>query len=132
MFPTRPLNWRSCYDGNDVMIEHDQQFETFQAWINKASSWLTWRGPQDHFVCLDAKNRVCRNGGDMWRAHNEGAFPVRWLWPEDVAGMAETHAGQLADAERAGYRRGFADGQELAHAMVDISRREAREDEQEW
>lgn len=96
------------------MSEHDQQFETFQTWVNKASSWLTRRGPHQRVICLDAKNRVCRIGMDMHRARDEGAFPVRWLWPEDVAALATTHAQQLAAAEQAAYARGLAEGQALA------------------
>ena len=70
------------------MSEHDQTFEHFHTWVNKASSWLTRRGPYEHAICLDAKNRVCRNGGDFMRARDEGAFPIRWLWPDDVAAQA--------------------------------------------
>jgi hypothetical protein len=29
-------------------------------------------------LCADAKDRVCRNGGDFRRAEEEGAFPVRF------------------------------------------------------
>ncbi len=70
------------------MAEHDQRFDSFTQWVDRASSWLTRRSPHEKAICLDAKNRVCRNGGDMMRARDEGAFPVRWLWPDDVAAMA--------------------------------------------
>ncbi|MFO0271334.1 MAG: hypothetical protein ACK53W_12470 [Gemmatimonadota bacterium] len=66
------------------MAEHDQQFATFTEWVNKASSWLTRRGPQVRAVCIDAKDRVCASGGDMMRARDEGAFPVRWYWPGET------------------------------------------------
>ena len=71
------------------MSEHNQTFESFYTWVNKASSWLTRRGPYEHAICFDAKFRPCRNGGDFMRARDEDAFPVRWLWPEDVARIAE-------------------------------------------
>lgn len=70
------------------MSEHDQQFENFHTWVNKASSWLTRRGTHVHAVCLDAEGRLCQIGGDFMRARDEDAFPVRWLWPEDVATLA--------------------------------------------
>ncbi|HEV2673268.1 MAG TPA: hypothetical protein VGV37_01920 [Aliidongia sp.] len=70
------------------MSEGNQQFDSFIQWVNKASSWLCRRGPQHKAICLDAKNRLCVNGADMMRARDEGAFPVRWLWPEDVAKLA--------------------------------------------
>ena len=70
------------------MSEHNQRFDTFEQWVNKASSWLTRRGPHERAICFDTKGRICRNGGDMMRARDEGAFPVRWKWPEDVAAEA--------------------------------------------
>jgi hypothetical protein len=66
------------------MAEHDQQFETFQTWVDKASSWLARRGAEQA-ICLDAKGRLCSMGRDWMRARDESAFPVRWLWPEQVA-----------------------------------------------
>jgi hypothetical protein len=70
------------------MSEHDQKFECFHTWVNKASSWLTRRGAHEKAVCIDTKGRVCRNGGDFMRARDDGSFPVRWLWPDDVAALA--------------------------------------------
>jgi hypothetical protein len=66
------------------MAEHDQKFETFDRWVNKASSWLTRRGPDDHAICYDTKGRLCRNGADFMRARDEGAFPVQWVWLDQV------------------------------------------------
>jgi hypothetical protein len=71
------------------VTEINQQFESFQQWVNMARSWLTRRGPYEHAICLDAQNRVCRIGEDFMRARDEDAFPVRWVWPEQVAEMAK-------------------------------------------
>ena len=85
------------------MGEREQRFDNFDQWVSKASSWLTrhphhnntehggkkgWRG--DHFtaICFDTAGRICRNGGDMMRARDEGCFPVRWVWPDEVPEMA--------------------------------------------
>jgi len=70
------------------MAEYNQQFDTFQQWVNKASSWLTRRGSGISVICYDTKGRVCRIGGDFMRARDEGAFPVRWIWPEQAANLA--------------------------------------------
>lgn len=70
------------------MTETNQQFEHFATWVNMASSWLTRRGPHVHAVCIDARGRACEMGKDFMRARDEDAFPVRWLWPEDVAALA--------------------------------------------
>jgi len=66
------------------MAEHDQRFDTFQQWVNKASSWLTRRGEHVKVICFDQKGRLVSNGGDMMRARDEGAFPVEWVWPEQA------------------------------------------------
>ena len=58
--------------------EADGEFATYITWVNKASSWIGWTGAK----CFDAKDRPCRNGGDMMRARDEDAFPVRWYWTE--------------------------------------------------
>lgn len=72
------------------MAEHNQQFDTFQQWVNKASSWLTRR--DDDVVCFDAKGRRCRIGADFMRADKEEAFPVRWIWLDEVPALAKAEA----------------------------------------
>jgi len=73
------------------MGERNQQFDSREEWINKGQSWLT-RHPQwgEHFkaICFDTKGRHVACGGDFRRAEEEGAFPVRWLWPDQVAQTA--------------------------------------------
>ena len=76
------------------MAEHNQQFDTFDQWVNKASSWLTRHplyndGKEVHWrrftaICFDTSGTIVRNGGDMQRAHDEGKFPIRWVWPDQV------------------------------------------------
>lgn len=79
-----------------------QSFATHQQWVNKASSWLTaheryrntehgggkgWRGQHFTALCFDQKGRRCCNGAHMARARDEGAFPVWWVWPDQIAGL---------------------------------------------
>ena len=61
--------------------ESDGEFNSHNTWVHKAASWIGWTGAK----CFDAKDRPCRNGGDMKRAQDENAFPVRWYWPERFA-----------------------------------------------
>lgn len=74
----------------------EQCFYTFGQWVNKASKWLTLHPrynegidyPEPHpfkATCFDAKGRLCRNGKDFMRARDEDAFPVWWIWPDQVA-----------------------------------------------
>ena len=40
------------------------------------SSRYSWTTPRP--MMFDAKGRPCRTGADVLRAHDEGAFPIRW------------------------------------------------------
>ena len=73
------------------MAERNQQFDTFEQWVGKASSWLT-RHPdysdERHntfrAICFDAHGRRCAIGRDFARARDEDTFPIKWLWPDQV------------------------------------------------
>lgn len=77
-----------------------QCFTSFQQWVNKASSWLMrhpqfnntehgdgpgWRGKHFTALCFDQKGRGVSQGSDFQRAHDEDAFPVWWIWPDQIA-----------------------------------------------
>lgn len=47
-----------------------RQFESFQQWVNKASTWVQGG------ICIDRHGGELKNGGDMARARDTGAFPV--------------------------------------------------------
>ncbi|WP_299085151.1 hypothetical protein [uncultured Paraglaciecola sp.] len=70
------------------MAEHNQRFETHTEWCNKASSWLTRHERFDEksfrAICFDTKGRHCPTGREFQRAKDEGCFPIRWLWPDQI------------------------------------------------
>lgn len=81
------------------MTEQNQQFESFTEWLNKASSWLTRHEDYSkdfRVICWDSKARICRIGADFMRARDEDAFPVYWLWPDQVVEVAMMHQAQEA------------------------------------
>lgn len=47
-----------------------RQFDSHQQWVNKASTWVQGG------ICLDRHGVEMKNGGDMQRASDAGAFPV--------------------------------------------------------
>lgn len=76
-----------------------QKFDSFELWVNRASRSLTahpeyndtehgerkgWRGHHFTALCFDSQGRRCRNGADMMRARDEHAFPVWWIWPDQI------------------------------------------------
>lgn len=76
-----------------------QQFDNFEQWVRHASSWLTnhpdynntehgktkgWRGHHFTALCFDTRGRLCRQGSDFQRARDEGTFPIRWVWPDQI------------------------------------------------
>jgi hypothetical protein len=62
-----------CHVGPELF-----RFESFQQWVNKASSWFASCGyPSRHAICVDAKGRICQYGKHFMTARDEGTFPVR-------------------------------------------------------
>lgn len=77
-----------------------QAFNSKQEWIIRATRRLTshpeynntehggakgWRGPHFTAMCFDQLGRRVRNGGDFERAEKDGAYPVWWIWPDQIA-----------------------------------------------
>ena len=78
-----------------IALAEDQRFDSHRQWVNFARRWLTshpryneganYSEPNPFkATCFDSKGRLCRNGGDMDRARDEDAFPVYWLWPDQI------------------------------------------------
>lgn len=72
--------------------EPDGSFSSHVQWVNKAASWIGWTGAK----CYDAQGRPCRNGGDMARARDEGAFPVVWYFPDRFEAPVIPTKGEMA------------------------------------
>lgn len=105
-------------DAPFVAVE-GQSFASHQHWVLYATRRLTahpnynntehngpakgWRGPHFTALCFDQKGRRCRNGGDFQRAEDEGAFPVWWVWPDQIAEliMAARHREAAEAASKA-------------------------------
>jgi hypothetical protein len=68
----------------------DGEFDTFDTWVNKATSWIGGTNP----LCADAKGRYCRCGEDFMRARDERAFPVRFWFGEGGQTAAEQRKSQ--------------------------------------
>lgn len=79
-----------------------QSFASHQHWVNYATRRLTahpeynntehgqtkgWRGAHFTTLCFDQKGRRVCNGADFKRAEEEGAFPVWWVWPDQIAAL---------------------------------------------
>ena len=77
-----------------------QSFISFEDWVNTATRRLTyhpdyhdtehgkkagWRGEHFTALCFDQKGRRVRMGAGFMRARDEGAFPVWWIWPDQIA-----------------------------------------------
>lgn len=76
--------------------EPDGQFDSMQQWINKATSWIGGMNS----ACYDAKGRRCLRGSDFQRAHDEGAYPVRFWFGEGGESPAQQRKSKAA-AKRA-------------------------------
>ena len=81
----------------------DQMFVSFDQWVGRATSWLTshaeyhntehgrngWRGHHFTALCFDSFGRRCRQGADFQRARDDGAFPVWWVWPDQIVDLVK-------------------------------------------
>lgn len=79
-----------------------QSFSSEQDWINRATRCLTahpeyrntehgegagWRGPHFTALCFDQKGRRVRMGADFKRATEDNAYPVWWVWPDQIVAL---------------------------------------------
>lgn len=79
-----------------------QSFKSKQDWIVYATRRLTshpefnntehgdakgWRGPHFTTMCFDQLGRRVRNGDHFERAEKDGAYPVWWIWPDQIAAL---------------------------------------------
>lgn len=53
------------------------EFDSFERWVNKASSWFKGKTKYDVIVCLDRNGFVCHIGEDFMKARDEKSFPVK-------------------------------------------------------
>jgi hypothetical protein len=79
-----------------------QLFRTHAEWVNTASRRLTchpeykntehgkakgYRGQHFTAMCFDQKGRRCWRGSDFALAEEESAFPIWWIWPDQIVGL---------------------------------------------
>jgi hypothetical protein len=80
-----------------------QSFANKREWIARAQYVLTahpeyrntehdgavkgWRGHHFTALCFDQKGRRVRQGSDFQHAEDDDAFPVWWVWPDQIAGL---------------------------------------------
>ena len=75
------------------------EFVSHADWVNFANKRLIGTtgtyGNEAKAICVDARGRRCLNGGDMARARDEDAFPVRYFFEcvePAAAGVSESAA----------------------------------------
>lgn len=79
-----------------------QSFSSRQDWISRAKYRLTshpdyfnaehdgdgkkgWRGNHFTAMCFDQRGRRCKIGADFARATRDNAYPIWWVWPDQIA-----------------------------------------------
>lgn len=106
-------SWPRPASITDLIPNWEGEFVSYQDWVNFASKRLTVAfsivtGAQVPAICVDAFGRRCTCGGDMMRARDEGAFPVRYFFeciPPEASdaqpGASPSHPGGVEAAARA-------------------------------
>jgi len=96
-------SWPRAATPCSLVPRWEGEFVSHADWVNFATKRLTVahdsNGNQLKAICVDALGRRCANGRDMQRAHDEGAFPVRYFWDCEPS-AAEARIASL-EAERA-------------------------------
>lgn len=65
----------------------DQMFASFNEWLNWAfllTAHKDYHPTTFRAICFDTQGRLCSIGKDFMRARDEGTFPIRWVWPDQV------------------------------------------------
>lgn len=87
-------SWPRAATPCDLVPKWEGEFVSYSDWVNFASKRLTVArslvtNAQVAAICVDAFGRRCTCGGDMKRAADEGAFPVRYFFECAAAAPAE-------------------------------------------
>lgn len=76
-----------------------QSFSCQQDWVNRATRMLTshpryndtqngdvkgYRGQHFAAMCFDQKGRRCTCGKDFQQAEDDNAYPIYWVWPDQI------------------------------------------------
>ncbi|WP_198665044.1 hypothetical protein [Tropicimonas sp. IMCC34011] len=98
----------------DFVSIRGQYFASQKEWVVHATRALTshpeyfdaehadrtgWRGHHFKALCFDQKGRRCRSGGDFQRAEDDGAYPIWWIWPDQIAPALLAAEGMLSALE---------------------------------
>ena len=91
-----------------------QSFSCQQDWVNRASHVLTahpeyrntehhgaakgWRGSHFTALCFDQLGRRCRCGADFRIAEEDDAYPIWWIWPDQIVNAILGAAGAKQQA----------------------------------
>lgn len=79
-----PTGWPRAATPCDLVPLWAGEFKSHSDWVNFATQRLTGcrhkYGHEVNAICVDSFGRRCTCGGDMKRAEQEGAFPVRYFW----------------------------------------------------
>lgn len=105
---THPTTEQIAARGKPIIPFPGQSFANKREWIARAKYVLTahpeyhntehdgpskgWRGNHFTALCYDQKGRRVRRGGDFQSAEDDDAFPVWWVWPDQIPQLAEALA----------------------------------------
>lgn len=111
-----------------------QSFSSREDWVRRGRSRLTchpeyhntehdgpakgWRGAHFTALCFDQKGRRVRNGGDFQRAEDDGAFPVYWIWPDQIDALLRADVADAMVAEEIANRDAMEEAFSKAYSLV--------------
>jgi len=89
---------------NIYIAVEGQYFTSRKDWIMRATTCLTshpdyfnaehegdgkkgWLGNHFTAMCFDQRGRRCKIGADFARAEHDNAYPIWWIWPDQIADL---------------------------------------------
>lgn len=121
------------------------EFDTFQQWVNKASSRLGGFSGEEKIICVDKNGEACSSGRQFMYARDNGLFPVKAYrlikntdfketaamnYKQQIEQKAEDYTNSREGAEYSfweglyqGYRAGAEAAIEIANTWIPVEER---------
>jgi hypothetical protein len=118
-----------------------QYFSSLQDWIHNGRYALTghadynntevvsadaksgWQGHHFAALCFDQKGRRCLIGEHFQRAEAEGAYPIWWIWPDQIVPLL------MAASADAGLKSPQGDTATAEHSNASLTQKSETPDE---
>jgi hypothetical protein len=105
--------------GRDELTAHAEYNDTE---YHAPGALAGWQGHHFRAMCFDQMGRRCRSGSDFKRAQDDDAYPIWWVWPDQIADLLMAAYTQSQDEEAQSADTGAQQGQSQPDTEEDFSK----------